>query len=425
MCVNLGSSSFSASGDVVAIRKVASLADPVATYILILLICIPIAIISALPIIYVAILACGDCIFKSDGVLHGGPPIIRRILRFVDFYALRHKVDEGFHPIKIKTALGGAVTAVALGAIICVSISLGIDYLYANVLTSISLLPAELPTLLLLSNTGMHSVESKDIPPILDGAVSRGFEVRVSSHGPQCGDPAFTSRALIAGNFSVRAMPTDRATASNEISFFCEDCAFGPLSSVSIVFPPACQTFRITALTIGATGSISISTVTVSAKQDISTTDSFLETVSIVLQPQLEYVTDTTVIPPTHQRGYIIALTSVDKVMSTDPEATTLDIDLAVSSTYSHLRFVPIRTVTQLLSAIVGLTGLIGGFGFAFIFFEHLCHGSLKKALAKHNSTRLAHPSPREQYTGSINVVVHTLCTIHCSFLTSLFLQAP
>ena len=134
------------------------------------------------------------------------------------------------------------------------------SYEYSNSLLTTSLLPAALPTLQQLATLPAHDAVNA-LPAIAPASISRGFELRVTAFGPPCGAPSLDVASLLGGAFKPRVTSANSTSASFVHSFACPDCAFGPLSSVRVTFPPACQAFLITAVSVGATGSVSVASV--------------------------------------------------------------------------------------------------------------------------------------------------------------------
>lgn len=367
-CAAISGATASASGDVIVIRYVVPPNDQsVDTLPLLLYICVPILFISLLPLVILAAIGVRSTFFKrGEGMLRGGG-YLRACLMNLDFYSLLHGIRDGEHPVKLRTSLGGATTLLALGALVCLCIVLGVDYRFNNVLTSTSLLPAELPTLVKFSGIAPNSANIPDLgTPSIPVGITQGIQIRISSQGSLCGAPTTAQQALLAGNFSYSSVLVDNRSASFLHSFSCSNCAFGPLSSLFITFPLSCQQFHATATFIGATGSVSIASVLIGA-------DAALSGAVVSFQPLLEIVNDTTRAPFVETSGYILGGTSVTTVFDAKSDSTVLHIMMPISSSYTQIKSVPIRTLIQLLSSLIGLTGVIGGFGMAFVMLESLC----------------------------------------------------
>ena len=373
-CHALGSASFSSASRVAIIRNVIPpelrASDPVK---LAIYICTPIATIFSLPSLILVVLAIRkQCLKRGRGV-HGGPKTFQACLHGIDVYALAHDVDEGEHPIKQRTNLGGAFSLLATGAFICIAIYLGIDYYVDNALLTSSLLPAELPILLGYASVPAHRVESRSLPPFFDRGYARGLEIHVFTHGPKCGDPTLQVSALLSGNFSSSVDSMNATTASFEHSFVCLDCSFGPLSSASITYDSSCQAFHVIVALVGATGSESLASFRVADSSSVNV----LSSVDIRVFPQLQLFNDTTARPLVSKRGYIIgdaslSISTVHPSVSTQL-ATVLNLDLSVGNAYTLMTVLPIRTAAQLLSSIIGLVGLFSAFGIGFVTLENWC----------------------------------------------------
>lgn len=322
-------------------------------------------------------------------------------LHSLDFFALYHPVNEGRSPVMHSTCFGGAMSVLAIGTVAVLGVALVIDYSFSNTLSSTALLPADLPTLQDLADVPVYSAEASalatlagfalptaGLPAYYASGEQSGIQIRVKSQGSNCGSPIYYMTApTILGNFSYAVVP-ENATASYEHIFFCQQCAFGRYSSMSVTFPPSCQSLRLLVFLVGARGSVSAASAVLSSEPPSSMHTS----ATFNIEPQLEVVNDTT--RAYLVRGYVLGSTSLSTVSSATPPSMTLHLNFGTSTTYSRVTAVFIRTPYQLLSSLIGITGIVGGFGVLFQVQKQLC--SRRSRIIRASSRKLtALSSPR------------------------------
>lgn len=207
------------------------------------------------------------------------------------------------------------------------------------------------------------------MPPFFPAALRSGVEMRMSTLGADCAAPlSYASEALLAGAFALRNTEANNETQRYDHVFECSTCGFGPLSLLTVTFPVACQMFIMTAASIGATGDVYVaSTVAVNPSKVDSAAGTILVGVNVTLQPQLEVFLDT--VAGVSNRGYAVfsATASIAVVDSSSlakpPDSVTLVFDWGARNVYTATNVVPIMSAYQLVSSIVGLFGIYGGFG--------------------------------------------------------------
>ena len=295
----------------------------------------------------------------------------RQCLRSLDLYGLRHWIDDGVTPVKRQTSAGGATAIVAMGCIFCLSAVLITQYRLKNTLQTTSLLPATLSALeqfapydTRLLPPGLSSIA----PPTLLG----GLEIRISTMGPACNATlGVAAHQLISGDFVSSVVSADHATESYTHLFSCPLCAFGPMSSLAVTFNADCQSFSVTANAVGATGTSYVANTVVTRPDAVvaSRSSLALTRVNIALEPQLEVYSDR--FANVVQRGYSVVVAGVDPTVGV-PMAVPilLEFSLATSSVYVFTEVVRVLTLTQLASSIIGLLGLVSGFGAVLALME-------------------------------------------------------
>lgn len=369
-CVEIGPLSVATAGNVFTARYVTSLPDHSHAYIaLALLTCLPLLILAASPLLCNALGAMSVCYqpraracHRTCNSIRKHSSSIRKRLRVVDLFSLHHYVDDGSVLVKRRTSVGGALSILAIGVIACAIVVLILEFCLSNSVTSSALLPAELPTLQrYASSSTANEIASASMLSSLLPPISRGLLIVATAYGSGCHAPVFSSSALLAGKFEIKALPDN--VSKSELVIACADCVLGPLSSITIVYPPTCQTFLVTATSVGATGGISLTSIQVPASDaEMTTTYSRqLSTALLSFEPHLEVVEDARVGSVT--RGYTLGDASTYEERDAEPMSTIVSIDLAADSTYTLITITYVRTWAQLLSSIVGLSGLLGLFG--------------------------------------------------------------
>jgi hypothetical protein len=175
----------------------------------------------------------------------------RNLLLNVDLHSLHHAVADGASPVKRRTPFGGALSVFVSGSVAVGVVALLIHYQLANTLKVQSILPAPLPLHDAFATTPAYA-----LPQPLPYApnTTAGLTVDVAVQGRGCDTAAFAAGSLLGGAFQ-RATTLDAATLAAVHHFACPDCAFGPLSQLTVRLPGHCQSIRITAAVVGAQAS--------------------------------------------------------------------------------------------------------------------------------------------------------------------------
>lgn len=268
---------------------------------------------------------------------------VRAFLHARDLFATSHDYDDGTHPLILQSSLGGAVSILAYGIIACIASALVLQYFYRNTIVTTSLLPADLQTLQGFAGTPVFAVDGSTRIGIAPVTASRGLELRVAAFGPSCAAPSLSAaHELLAGNFSGSISATDPESAAWLFTFACYDCALSLEASVVLAFPPVCQAFVVTATAIGASGSTSVASFTVTGPSPVAISGgALLESAAITLAPRLEVVEDLTT--GVSSRGYTIDQPTVVLATATAPAAVTLTIQVSVSDVYALVEAVQVR----------------------------------------------------------------------------------
>jgi hypothetical protein len=209
-------------------------------------------------------------------------------------------------------------------------------------------------------------------PPTLVNDIAptftQGIQLQVLAMGASCYRVTFDAGELLFGEFKLQTTTQDDTQAVRH-TFDCSDCSFGPLSAINISLDVSCRVVIVRAVGLGASQSYTLATFTaMSPSPTFTQASDTLATVKAVLQPTLEVYEDAT--SGTHARGYTLLPLSVDVITSHSPTIVSIQLSLGVAPSYVMFRLAPLLTLPQLASSIVGLSGLLGAFGLAFMAFE-------------------------------------------------------
>ena len=212
---------------------------------------------------------------------------------------------------------------------------------------------------------------------------SRGVLLQVTATGVECGAVPLWNVSAIKASLAYTQTTPAPAVASH--AFACLECTFTSLSTLTVTFPPTCQSFTVVATAVSSEGVLTVASVPiVGPPVRVNAGDAVLSAAIVALQPTLETYAPLGA-PAT--RGYRIAVSSVSTTPAPAPGAVTLTFALAQPPYYVDISVVQLQSRAQLLSSLVGLLGLIGAFAAAFYVLEQcverVCGTSQRKGCCR------------------------------------------
>jgi hypothetical protein len=191
--------------------------------------------------------------------------------------------------------------------------------------------------------------------------LTSGLVIVLGLHGPACGWVTVGETALAAGKFIVTTSQLDPLSSSLFLhTFECTNCAFGPLSALSLTIDGTCQSVALAMGTVGAQGAVSLSfrSLTVDSVLEISdfatAAPSYLARVVLSSSPAVEVFTDKKA--EVRRRGFLLeapAIIDLETSLS-PPTFLSFSVLLPASQTFSGIsvvpKFIPVDLVYQLLS---------------------------------------------------------------------------
>lgn len=299
-------------------------------------------------------------------------------MRAVDQFGLSRTPEEGAAQVMKRTPLGGAVSIAGLGAILGIAVSLIMRYAAANTLVQRAVLPSQA--------NDIQAVMS--YPFAVRGVATtlrpqeclQGICVSIIAQGPQCtpDNILFASNAsdLAAGEFLYTASDANTVPGSALYShdFTCAACAFGRLSALTVTLPASCQSLAINVAAVGAQGSTAIISYSTSAARSAAGTP-FIAGAAVAITPTIDGLDNQAA--GVQARGYLIlGAAPVITPSATLPENVTVHVSLAADGDFVMTTVSSLTTPAQLVSSIIGLSGLMGGFAVLFTMLEKYVVGT-------------------------------------------------
>ena len=301
-------------------------------------------------------------------------------LRAIDLFAMRHNLGEGDSPVYHRTTLGGGLSSIAVGTVVALAAVLLVQYREGSTLVQQSTLPA----------TPQALTAVAAMPPALVGnphpllpPLTTGVTVLLQTQGAVCNAPlTVTPFSLMGGEFMASTSEDPIAKFTN-ITLQCAECAFGPMSRLFITLNGACQAVRVTVGSVSVSNTLSVATTLLTLEsRNSSEASRWIQSATIPMLPRIAVIQDT--ITNEAQRGIIVQPQPADVKTGPDlPDVVTIEILFATDADYVHVQVMPLVSATQLLSSIIGLSGLLGGFATLFGLVERWGRPAVDKWLPR------------------------------------------
>lgn len=288
-------------------------------------------------------------------------------IRYVDAFSLLHPVKEGASPVLHSTALGGALTLLALGVLALLAAYLALDYVESNIAatTAINVLARGTWAAVRLWPWAAAAVSG--------GARASGVFLRVTASGEPgaCAAPlaAPVGAGLAAGAWAVSGgVPAcGGATGVAQFTLACAACVFSPTSSLSFNLHYSCQALQIEAGAVDAMRTVEL----FSLPPDLTAAPpgALLASVSWTLAPLLSLLNDT--VGSSSALGYTLfangagattaplANVTGGVLIAPGAAAVAVRVALPLESFVTTTVLTRKQTVVALLSNIVGFQGTI------------------------------------------------------------------
>lgn len=302
---------------------------------------------------------------------------VPRALRFIDMFAMLHRVPEGQSPVKRATMLGGVWSwlgvLVALNLIAVLNLQREADNVQSA--TKIVGVTSSL-TDDVLASTSQANVRLIDASPVFSGSDTLRLDLLAAGDGADaCADALWSSGGLLSGNFTKLATASCPAAGANVHSWTCRNCMLDRTAALAISLPWSCQALALRLAVVAADGSTSVASAAPSVSSGLLSSVRWEAPLILTLRTDaLLSAAD-----PIRTRGYqMLAPTlSVEPVPAGTPlrpasARVTIDLELPPSTICSHIKLSERVTLLQLLSSVGGIAGVFGVFGNVFRVHELL-----------------------------------------------------
>jgi hypothetical protein len=306
-------------------------------------------------------------------------------------FALEHDLDDGEPQVNKATPLGGGMTFAALGCMAAFVASLVAQHLLANTSRVESLVPATLPAIF---EVGSMTPAALVTPSTLMPSVDSGLYLQLETFGTTCSTLKWNASGLLYDATMQYSRQPDASTGKTVHTFACSDCTLGPLSSLLLQLNVACRSTMLTAVAVNVEDGLDVAQYAISMPGDANVA-------AIALDPTFTHMQDN--IARKEMRG--LALDPQAAVYSLQDDVIDelqVVISLAVTRDYVMLQIDQITSTVQLLSNIIGLSGIIGGFALLFRHAETALEDGIRQYLGNaltlglHNGKK-KQPSPKSR----------------------------
>jgi hypothetical protein len=294
---------------------------------------------------------------------------LQRAMKALDSFSLTHWVAPGQPLLNTPTALGGACTLLSLIAFFALATVLILQNAYANVAVQASL------STLLSSNPFSPAIPfaAPAASSPLAATLRGGVQVRIlAQEGLGC--TALAEGAPLLGSpEGWEVASTACGDGRTLLALSCAACAFGAASTLRFSLPYTCQSFYMEAVAVDALGVVNsvVFPPAASAASPTALLASLTWTVQVLGTILQDRIRDTSA------QGYQLFAAAAEA--ATAPAGASIipalapvavAIALPLQPTFSSTTLAPRQTLTELLSSIVGLLGIIGVFRVLFLAAE-------------------------------------------------------
>ena len=285
---------------------------------------------------------------------------------------MAHGVEPYASPRSIPTALGGGISALFVGVFLAFCAMLTEQFARSNTLTTLATL--ELTAFEAASISKFSDFVTTDglLGALFPGGVRSGMAVALRTAGPRCAAPLpnGTTWSLAGGAWGPVASTFDAATGAGLHVFRCEACLVDGLSALSVDFDSSCGAVDVAATAVGGVGSLSLAAFSASGVAAVTAT------LTVTVQNTLDFVqgkdpesTGYPWPPGASARGLFLSSITVDAlplfnataIGAGDAPPVRVTLKLPAAAMLTRYTMVPVLSVLQLVSNLVGNLGVLGG----------------------------------------------------------------
>jgi hypothetical protein len=282
---------------------------------------------------------------------------VQAVLRYVDAFGLSFILPQGASPVMRRTTCGGGVTLLAYGTVVGLAASLLANYRLNNDVSALPLLAPvadDYAAIPVASSAGAHW-----------SGITSGIRVHVHAMGPSCGSVSWRQPATLGSPQFDYESHFNATTAHAVHAFSCRHCAVSAISALDVTFHRSCQTLLVHAFAVNTAGLVTSGSFNISSLCPTALDTCAPVTVAAVAMfMTLDVLDDTS--SGQRRRGYTLSPAVAVNPQQAAEDAISLRVFLPLEPFYVARQVKPQQTLSQLLSSIVGLAGLMGAFGTAY-----------------------------------------------------------
>jgi len=308
--------------------------------------------------------------FFSSGVV---------LLENIDAFALDHPLERNQSPANKPTSRGGICTIFGISTIVMIAAVLWVRRNADNILVQKSLAVLD-EDAFALTNTASWATGNNG---------QTGIEVRIIAYGEvdACSQPlTWTGFGSRTGDWLMKSIE-ECGDGSSVIIFRCPTCIFSGSSYLAVTLPYSCQSLQLQAIAVDASGEIMIlKLVNIQSQPPFA-----LASISWEIAPLLAIQRDDYIGNGTITQGYqLLSMTSSpsyeewSSIVRPAEATVNIKITLPLQNIYSYTTLSVKVSDLQLLSSIIGLSGIFSGFAIAYKLMQTIlkvCNCERKRIL--------------------------------------------